>query len=84
MKEEVIKNYRLNKLKEGNARKLNWLFLPSGPGMGTNYLIDFVSKLDLQGSLYIGDFPGDGDNYSAEEIHYDACWLLILLVVCLH
>lgn len=71
MKEEVIKNYRLNKLKEDNAHKLNWLFLPGGPGMGANYLIDFVSKLDLQGSLYIGDFPGDGDNYSAEEIHYE-------------
>lgn len=66
-----IKNYRLNKLKEDNVYKLNWLFLPGGPGMGANYLIDFVSKLDLQGSLFIADFPGDGDNHSTEEIHYE-------------
>ncbi|HJD55564.1 MAG TPA: alpha/beta hydrolase [Rickettsia endosymbiont of Pyrocoelia pectoralis] len=65
MKEKQIKtnyNYRLNKLKEDSTCKLNWLFLPGGPGMGANYLIDFVSKLELQGSMFVGDFPGDGDN----------------------
>ncbi|AAY61672.1 hypothetical protein RFEPED_1650 [Rickettsia felis str. Pedreira] len=66
-----VRNYRLNKLKENSVCKLNWLFLPGGPGMGSNYLIDFVSKLDLQGSLYIGDFPGDGDNRNTEEISYE-------------
>ncbi|QQV75234.1 hypothetical protein H6P87_00783 [Rickettsia tillamookensis] len=66
-----IKNYRLNKLKEDNVHKLNWLFLPGGPGMGANYLIDFVARLDLQGSLFIGDFPGDGDNRNTEEISYE-------------
>ncbi|MCX4083911.1 hypothetical protein N7281_03385 [Rickettsia hoogstraalii] len=78
MKEEGIKanysfirNYRLNRLKEDSICKLNWLFLPGGPGMGANYLIDFVSKLDLQGSLYIGDFPRDGDNRNTEEISYE-------------
>lgn len=78
MKEEVIqnnylfiKNYRLNKLKEDNSCKLNWLFLSGGPGMGSNYLIDFVSKLDLQGSLFVEDFPGDGDNRNIEEISYE-------------
>ncbi|WP_218460238.1 hypothetical protein [Rickettsia sp. TH2014] len=48
-----VRNYRLNKLKEHSVCKLNWLFLPGGPGMGSNYLIDFASKLDLQGSLYV-------------------------------
>ncbi|MCC8378146.1 MAG: alpha/beta hydrolase [Rickettsia endosymbiont of Graphium doson] len=72
MKEERIKtNYRLNKLKEDSICKLNWLFLPGGPGMGANYLIDFVSKLNLPGSLFIGDFPGDGNNRNIEEISYE-------------
>jgi len=39
--------------------------------MGANYLINFVSKLNLQGSLFIADFPGDGDNHSTEEIRYE-------------
>ncbi|WP_341789008.1 MULTISPECIES: alpha/beta hydrolase [unclassified Rickettsia] len=67
-----IKNNRLNKLKEDSIYKLNWLFLPGGPGMGANYLIDFVSKLDLPGSLFIGDFPGDGNNdRNVKEISYE-------------
>ncbi|MGX6960684.1 MAG: alpha/beta fold hydrolase [Rickettsia endosymbiont of Pentastiridius leporinus] len=66
-----IKNYRLNKLKEDSICKLNWLFLPGGPGMGANYLINFVLRLDLQGSLFIGDFPGDGDNRNTAEINYE-------------
>ncbi|MCC8370829.1 MAG: alpha/beta hydrolase [Rickettsia endosymbiont of Stiretrus anchorago] len=67
-----VENYRLNKLKEDTINKLNWLFLSGGPGMGANYLIDFVSKLKLPGSLFVGDFPGDGNNdRDVEEITYE-------------
>ncbi|GAA5252432.1 hypothetical protein [Candidatus Rickettsia kedanie] len=34
-------------------------------------MIDFVSRLDLQGSLFIGYFPGDGNNRNTEEINYE-------------
>lgn len=66
-----MSGYRLNQLKEDSICKLNWLSLPGGPGMGTKYLIKFVSELNLKGSVFIADFPGDGDNRNTEEINYE-------------
>ncbi len=65
-----IGNYRLKKVKEDNI-KVNWLFLPGGPGMGSEYLNQLVTNLDLPGTLIIGDFPGDGSNRNLDEINYE-------------
>ncbi|MCC8406542.1 MAG: hypothetical protein LN560_02870 [Rickettsia endosymbiont of Sceptobius lativentris] len=34
-------------------------------------MIKFVSELNLKGSVFIADFPGDGDNRNTEEINYE-------------
>ena len=41
---------------------LNWLFLPGGPGIGSESLHELVDALDVPGALWLVDLPGDGSN----------------------
>ncbi len=43
---------------------LNWLFLPGGPGIGSESLHELCDALDVPGSLWMVDLPGDGSNVS--------------------
>jgi pimeloyl-ACP methyl ester carboxylesterase len=70
MEYRFIKNYRLKQIKVSDE-KLNWLFLPGGLGMGSEYLVNFVEQLRLAENLYVGDFPGDGSNRNIDNITYD-------------
>lgn len=56
--------YRINQLTQGAT--YNWLFLPAGPGLGSDYLIEFCKKLNLPGSISVVDFPKDGTNTQGE------------------
>ena len=67
---KYIGNYRLNNIKSDPSTSLNWIFLPGGPGMGSEYLIDFVTKLKVPGNMIICDFPGDGSNRNVDQINY--------------
>lgn len=80
MKQSFINNYRLSQVKEDEKRVLNWLFLPGGPGMGAEYIINFAGKLTLPGNLFAGDFPGDGSNRDSRDIGYES-WKSGLLEV---
>lgn len=71
MQQSFINNYRLTKVKDDDSRELNWLFLPGGPGMGAEYMMNFVGKLNLPGNLFVGDFPGDGSNRDSRDISHD-------------
>ena len=41
---------------------LNWLFLPGGPGIGSESLYELADGLDVPGSIWMVDLPGDGSN----------------------
>ena len=41
---------------------LNWLFLPGGPGIGSESLLELVDALDVPGTCWSVDLPGDGSN----------------------
>lgn len=41
---------------------LNWLFLPGGPGLGSESLAGLVDELQLPGTSWLVDLPGDGSN----------------------
>jgi pimeloyl-ACP methyl ester carboxylesterase len=56
--------YRINQITEGPD--YNWIFLPSGPGLGSDYLIEFCQNLKLPGSILLVDFPMDGTNQQGE------------------
>lgn len=45
---------------------LNWLFLPGGPGIGSESLHELVDALDVPGSTWLVDLPGDGSNRGAK------------------
>ncbi|MDR3475978.1 MAG: alpha/beta hydrolase [Devosia sp.] len=45
---------------------LNWLFLPGGPGIGSESLRELVEALDVPGSIWLVDLPGDGSNRDAQ------------------
>ena len=44
---------------------LNWLFLPGGPGIGSESLEELADALDVPGSVWLVDLPGDGSNRAA-------------------
>lgn len=56
--------YRINQLTESHG--FSWLFLPGGPGLGSEYLADLCHKLYLPGSIFLLDFPQDGTNTQGE------------------
>lgn len=45
---------------------LNWLFLPGGPGIGSESLYELMEALDVPGTLWGVDLPGDGSNVAPE------------------
>lgn len=55
---------RLRKRAE-RVGKLNWCFLPGGPGIGSESLHGLMDALDVPGSLWGVDLPGDGSNVGA-------------------
>lgn len=44
---------------------LDWLFLPGGPGLGSESLLELVDALDVPGTCWLVDLPGDGSNVAA-------------------
>ena len=43
----------------------NWLFLPGGPGIGSESLTQLVDAADVPGTSWLVDLPGDGSNTNA-------------------
>jgi pimeloyl-ACP methyl ester carboxylesterase len=44
----------------------HWLFMPGGPGLGSESLLDLTQDLQLPGSLWHIDLPQDGSNRIAD------------------
>lgn len=64
---------------EGSER--NWVFIPGGPGMGSEYLIPLIELLTCPGNLWRMDFPGDGSNtFESEDINF-SMWKQALIEV---
>jgi pimeloyl-ACP methyl ester carboxylesterase len=55
---------RLQCVQANNEKNYNWLFLPGGPGLGSESLRSLTEILSLPGSMWHVDFPGDGSNVS--------------------
>ncbi len=48
-------------------RNFNWLFLPGGPGLGSESLFPLLNILELPGNMWRLDFPGDGSNTTSNN-----------------
>lgn len=54
------------------GKNLNWVFLPGGPGLGSEYIRSFVVDMKLPGNTWILDMPGDGSNrLQNKKINYN-------------
>ncbi len=52
---------RLRKRTEKPGR-WNWLLLPGGPGIGSDSLFELADSMNVPGTVWMVDLPGDGDN----------------------
>lgn len=50
------------------GKSLNWVFLPGGPGLGSEYLRELATALALPGSTWLLDMPGDGSNQPTNKV----------------
>lgn len=59
----------------------NWLFLPGGPGLGSESLNGLADMLHLPGNVWHIDFPGDGSNTTKNDIEDFIHWQQALIEV---
>ncbi|TNF69358.1 MAG: alpha/beta hydrolase [Gammaproteobacteria bacterium] len=69
---------RLKKVKSQKGI-YNWLFLAGGPGLGSDSLSELTNLLELPGTIWHLDLPGDGSNNTDDDIKYFANWSKALL-----
>lgn len=58
---------RLQRIGPRSKERLHWLFLPGGPGLGSEYLSSLTSLLKLPGTVWHLDLPGDGSNTTIDN-----------------
>src|SRR5580693_3560729 len=58
---------------------LNWLLLPGGPGIGSESLNELADAMDVPGSIWLVDLPGDGSNTARQQDDPYAGWPQVLL-----
>lgn len=55
--------------------ELNWLFIPGGPGYGSESLAGLVDIAEVPGTSWLVDLPGDGSNTDAPGAPRDPYFL---------
>ncbi len=53
---------RLQCIRPEENANFNWIFLPGGPGLGSEYLCSLTDLLKIPGNFWLLDLPGDGSN----------------------
>jgi pimeloyl-ACP methyl ester carboxylesterase len=49
------------------GKPYNWLFLPGGAGIDSDYFRSLVQELDLPGNVWLIDLPGNGTNGTSSD-----------------
>lgn len=70
----TVSGARLQRIGPRSEQALNWLFLPGGPGLGSESLASLTSILKLPGTLWYIDLPGDGSNTTSDNKASFAHW----------
>ena len=70
---------RLQFIGSTHGANYNWLFLPGGPGLGSESLSTLTKNLKLPGTIWHLDLPGDGSNNTPNDEHHFARWSDALL-----
>lgn len=48
--------------------KWNWLFVPGGPGLGSESVTGLARAAELPGTVWLIDLPGDGSNRGVSQV----------------
>jgi len=67
---------RRHSTREGD---LNWLLLPGGPGIGSESLHELADAMDVPGSIWLVDLPGDGSHTDHGLANPFDAWPQVLL-----
>jgi len=70
---------RLQLIHSTEKGNINWLFLPGGPGLGSESLLPLLKILQLPGKLWLLDLPGDGSNTTSSNSESFSHWPLALV-----
>jgi pimeloyl-ACP methyl ester carboxylesterase len=70
---------RLQWFRGSDGNKPHWLFLPGGPGLGSESLNPLLNILELPGSMWRLDLPGDGSNTTLHNKESFSCWQTALV-----
>jgi len=65
---------RLHCVRSVEGASYNWLFLPGGPGLGSESLVGLTDILNLPGTTWLIDLPGDGSNTTSDDAGHFARW----------
>lgn len=82
MKQEYLWTHskaRLQLIRSTAGANLNWLFLPGGPGLGSESLAGLTQIVKLPGSIWHLDLPGDGSNTTSNDWESFSHWSKALL-----
>src|SRR5258708_26094 len=58
---------RLKQVRTDHTKNYNWLFLPGGPGLGSESLSSLTEILHLPGASWNVEFRGDGSNTTEDD-----------------
>lgn len=75
---------RLQRVRQEKTSSLNWIFLPGGPGLGSESLARLTSilqskRLALSGNFWQLDLPGDGSNTTSNNTQSFQRWSVALI-----
>lgn len=65
---------RLHLVNHQGGGPYHWLFLPGGPGLGSESLNQLTQLLQLPGAIWHLDLPGDGSNLTSNNAEYFSRW----------
>lgn len=72
---------RIRCLHTNPGKNFNWIFIPGGPGLGSESLAGLPEILQLPGTAWHADLPGDGSNTTEDDIKYFSQWSVALIEV---
>jgi pimeloyl-ACP methyl ester carboxylesterase len=70
---------RLQWIRSVEGKDFHWLFLPGGPGLGSESLILLCNLLQLPGTMWRLDLPGDGSNTTPNNYESFSHWSSALI-----
>lgn len=70
---------RLQLIKSQGDKPYHWVFLPGGPGLGSESLDALTQLLQLPGTIWHLDLPGDGSNLTVNDSEFFSKWSAALV-----